>query len=293
MSDHQVDIQAIEQRVFDIISEQMGVDKKEITRDISFINELNIDSLDAVELVMEFEDAFGTSFTDEDAEKIQTVGEAINYIVNDFIAKGYTFNAAPALMLPDSKTSRITQINEIAKYFVSDPEIWKPADMNLLPKEKGIYGWYFDQLPPTIPVGDYFTTEGYKLLYIGIAGEDVDSKSNLRERIRTQHLNGNAYGSTLRKSLGSLLRGKLEIQPYKRKDGKGFTFGTSGEKLLTEWMISHARIAWVVDERPWEIESVVFSLYGTHLPLNIDENENNPFKTELENIRKSCRQDAK
>lgn len=76
-----VDIEAIESKVIEIVSEQMGVDKAEITRETSFINDLNADSLDTVELVMEFEDEFDTSIPDEEAEKIQTVGAAIDYIV--------------------------------------------------------------------------------------------------------------------------------------------------------------------------------------------------------------------
>jgi acyl carrier protein len=77
-----VDVQAIENKVIEIISEQMGVDKSEITRETSFINDLNADSLDTVELVMEFEDEFDMSIPDEEAEKIQTVGAAIDYIIN-------------------------------------------------------------------------------------------------------------------------------------------------------------------------------------------------------------------
>lgn len=79
MSD--IDAGVIEAKVVEIVSEQMGVDKAEISRDTSFINDLNADSLDTVELVMEFEDEFDTSIPDEEAEKIQTVGAAIDYIV--------------------------------------------------------------------------------------------------------------------------------------------------------------------------------------------------------------------
>ncbi|MCF7954558.1 MAG: acyl carrier protein [Phycisphaerae bacterium] len=72
----------IEAKVIEIVSEQMGVDKGEISRETSFINDLNADSLDTVELVMEFEDEFDMSIPDEEAEKIQTVGAAIDYIAS-------------------------------------------------------------------------------------------------------------------------------------------------------------------------------------------------------------------
>ncbi|MFH1718580.1 MAG: acyl carrier protein [Planctomycetota bacterium] len=87
MSADGVDVQAIEKKVIEIISEQMGADKAEITRETSFINDLNADSLDTVELVMEFEDEFDMSIPDEEAEKIQTVGAAVDYIVNVSQAK--------------------------------------------------------------------------------------------------------------------------------------------------------------------------------------------------------------
>jgi acyl carrier protein len=82
VSADEINVQEIENKVIDIISEQMGVDKSGITRETSFINDLNADSLDTVELVMEFEDEFDMSIPDEEAEKIQTVGAAIDYIAN-------------------------------------------------------------------------------------------------------------------------------------------------------------------------------------------------------------------
>ncbi|MCC6681324.1 MAG: acyl carrier protein [Phycisphaeraceae bacterium] len=75
-----MDEKEIEEKVISIVAEQMGVDKGEINRDTSFVNDLNADSLDTVELVMEFEDEFETSIPDEEAEKIDTVGKAIDYI---------------------------------------------------------------------------------------------------------------------------------------------------------------------------------------------------------------------
>ncbi len=73
-------VQEIEDKVMSIVSEQMGINKAEITREVSFINDLNADSLDIVELVMELEDSFEMQIPDEEAEKIKTVGQAIDYI---------------------------------------------------------------------------------------------------------------------------------------------------------------------------------------------------------------------
>ena len=70
----------IKEKVIQIVAEQMGVDKSQVTEETSFINDLGADSLDTVELVMEFEDEFDLNIPDEDAEKIQTVGEAIKYV---------------------------------------------------------------------------------------------------------------------------------------------------------------------------------------------------------------------
>jgi acyl carrier protein len=75
-----VDVAEIEAKVKKIVAEQMGVPESEITRETSFVNDLNADSLDIVELVMEFEDEFETSIPDEEAEKITTVGMAIDHI---------------------------------------------------------------------------------------------------------------------------------------------------------------------------------------------------------------------
>ncbi len=72
--------QEIESKVIEIVAEQMGADKGKITRATNFVDDLNADSLDTVELVMEFEDEFDTSIPDEQAEQIKTVGAAIEFI---------------------------------------------------------------------------------------------------------------------------------------------------------------------------------------------------------------------
>jgi acyl carrier protein len=70
----------IEERVNKIIAEQLGVNESEITNESSFVDDLGADSLDTVELVMALEEEFGTEIPDEDAEKITTVQQAIDYI---------------------------------------------------------------------------------------------------------------------------------------------------------------------------------------------------------------------
>ena len=71
---------SIEEKVKDIIVEQLGVNPEQVTPQASFIEDLGADSLDIVELVMAFEEEFGVEVPDEDAEKLQTVGDVINYI---------------------------------------------------------------------------------------------------------------------------------------------------------------------------------------------------------------------
>jgi len=71
---------SVDERVIKIVCDQMGTTPDKVSRETSFINDLGADSLDTVELVMEFEDEFEISIPDEDAEKIQTVGNAIEYI---------------------------------------------------------------------------------------------------------------------------------------------------------------------------------------------------------------------
>jgi acyl carrier protein len=75
-----VQVASVEERVIDIVAEQLGVSKEQITRETSFVNDLGADSLDTVELVMELEEEFDINIPDDAAEKIQTVGQAIEHI---------------------------------------------------------------------------------------------------------------------------------------------------------------------------------------------------------------------
>jgi acyl carrier protein len=77
---------SVESRVKEIIVDQLGVDEKEVTLEAKFIDDLGADSLDLVELVMALEEEYDTEISDEDAEKIQTVGDAIEYIKSHMAA---------------------------------------------------------------------------------------------------------------------------------------------------------------------------------------------------------------
>jgi acyl carrier protein len=78
---------SVDERVKQIIVEQLGVDEAEVTPKASFVDDLGADSLDTVELVMAFEEAFDVEIPDEDAEKIRTVQDAVSYIEEHAKAK--------------------------------------------------------------------------------------------------------------------------------------------------------------------------------------------------------------
>lgn len=71
---------SLEQEVIDIVVEQLGVDAKDVSPEKSFVEDLNADSLDLTELIMTFEERYSFEISEEEAEKLRTVGDVINYI---------------------------------------------------------------------------------------------------------------------------------------------------------------------------------------------------------------------
>ena len=78
---------SVEERVIELVSENLGVNKEQVTRKTSFIEDLGADSLDIVELIMELEEEFEINIPDDQAEKIKNVGEAIDYIEREIAKK--------------------------------------------------------------------------------------------------------------------------------------------------------------------------------------------------------------
>jgi acyl carrier protein len=80
-------VPSVEERVTEIVCENLGVNKEQVNRNTSFIEDVGADSLDIVELIMELEEEFEINIPDEQAEKIKTVGEAIDYIEKEIAKK--------------------------------------------------------------------------------------------------------------------------------------------------------------------------------------------------------------
>lgn len=158
-----------------------------------------------------------------------------------------------------------------------------------VPKLPGIYAWYFCNSLTEVPTDDCVTYKGLKLLYIGIAPKSPMSDRNLYQRLK-DHINGNAFGSTLRLSLGCLLSEQLNIQLRRVSSGKRMTFA-DGEKKLSEWIANNAYVIWKVHDAPWSVEEEI--IQAISLPLNIEHNERHRFYPILSAKRKEAKTRAK
>jgi hypothetical protein len=151
---------------------------------------------------------------------------------------------------------------------------------NPVPRQAGVYAWYFKEVPPRVPTSGCVRVGGLTLLYVGISpgppprNGSPPSKQNLRNRIRYL-FRGNAEGSTLRLTLGCLLAETLGISLRRVEIGKRITFG-EGESILSDRMGKNAFVAWAVTSEPWKAEKLI--IRSTSLPLNLGHNEHHPFR---------------
>jgi hypothetical protein len=180
-----------------------------------------------------------------------------------------------------------------SKLWTRSAVLSKPSPV---PAEPGVYGWYFDECPSQVPLDGTHQHRGHNLLYVGIAPKKPSaagkaSSRTLRDRL-TQHYRLNAYGSTLRLSLGCLLGLKLHRIASRKhpRTAKRVTLGPEGEQRLNDWMEAHARVVWHVSPEPWNEEDEL--LTQLVLPLNLEGNSHCAFHPTLTELRARARSDA-
>ena len=167
-------------------------------------------------------------------------------------------------------------------------------NLSLVPNKSGLYVWYFDCLQELVPIDGCIQVNDLYLLYCGICpkapvkGKQKGSKRTLRARI-IDHYCGNAYGSTLRLSLGCLLSKELGIRLQRSAGSKRMTFG-DGENILSKWMEKNAYIVWMLDPKPWKREEDLIK--KAKPPLNLLNNKEHPFYKRLKKIRSLCKENS-
>jgi hypothetical protein len=158
-----------------------------------------------------------------------------------------------------------------------------------VPKEPGLYAWYFRKTPPGIDTTGCYKLGGLTLLYVGISPKEpptngrAPSRSTLRQRLQT-HLAGNAEGSTLRRTLGCLLAAETGFPLRRVASGTRLTFTNPGEQALDDWLDENALVTWRATAMPWELERSILQS-ALPLPLNIMDNPCEAHRAALKAIR--------
>lgn len=174
------------------------------------------------------------------------------------------------------------------KYLYSRSEILsKPSP---IPEERGLYAWFFKEVPDIVPTEGCVVKDKLTLLYIGISPANDNSKHNLRKRINI-HFKGDAKSSTLRQTLGVLLTKKSSYPLRRVGNGNRMTFTSLGESWLDSWMERNAFVCWVLHPSPWEIEGKIIK--NLSLPLNIQDNKKHFFYSTLKKMRKLAKDNAR
>jgi GIY-YIG catalytic domain len=185
-----------------------------------------------------------------------------------------------------------------ADFFQRNP-LFSPAevigDRCPVPREPGVYAWFFREIPPRVPTVGCFQREGLTLLYVGISPQKPGkrpgkkpSRETIQSRLRDHMVKQNAEGSTVRMTLGCLLSDTLGIRL--ELPGNHFTFG-AGEATLSEWISRNAFVTWTEHREPWLLEDRLIA--DLVLPLNIRGNSRHPFYATLRKIRREAKAAAR
>lgn len=193
----------------------------------------------------------------------------------------------------DSSAQAVKRLLSPEHLYSRDEVLRRPS---AVPKVSGIYAWYFDQPLPGVDIRGCHAIEGNTLLYVGIAPREPPrnglkpSTQTLRHRIR-YHYRGNAYGSTLRLTLGCHLAETLGITLRRVGSGDRLTFTPEGERQIDEWMSLHARVAWTEVDSPWHPEDLALKVLS--LPLNLQGNGHHAYYQTLKDLRAEQRAAAR
>lgn len=160
------------------------------------------------------------------------------------------------------------------------------ARSDLIPQSRGAYAWFFRIPPASVPTDGCYVREGLTLLYVGISPKNERSRQHLRKRV-VYHLKGNAEGSTLRLTLGTLLAPVSDYPLRRVGSGRRMTFTHQGEQWLDAWLNENALICWTEHPEPWRLEHALLAAYS--LPLNIQDNRSLTFCASLSEARRAAK----
>jgi hypothetical protein len=186
--------------------------------------------------------------------------------------------------LPDLQAV-VLALTDPQRVFSRSEMLAKPCPV---PKERGVYAWFFKEVPSGVPVADCLQHDQLKLLYVGISPHKAfkpTTKQSLHRRIR-YHYAGNAYGSTLRLTLGTSLAEQSRLPPRRVGSGERITLTHAGEQWLDKWMHENAFVVWLPHQEPWLLEDYLISTVSC--PLNIADSAHHSFNPTLKARRKEA-----
>lgn len=184
-------------------------------------------------------------------------------------------------------TETVERVLNLPTVFSRAEVLSKPSPV---PTERGLYVWYFRDIPGVTPTDGCIVKEGLALLYAGISPKNDESRENLRNRV-TYHYRGNAEGSTLRLTLGVLLADESGFPLSRVGTRKRMTFTHLGEQWLDQWMEENAYVSWLEHPSPWTVENQIID--SLSLPLNIQGNTRHPFVDTLSSLRRESKRVAR
>lgn len=153
-----------------------------------------------------------------------------------------------------------------------------------IPNERGLYAWWLaspDALP-VVPPSPRSAEPGLRLLYVGVAPKDEESRETLRSRVLKKHVRSGLPDSTFRRSLAALLWEEKGWTPRVTETGR-FKLSPEDDTSLRAWQEWNLRLSWLEIERPWEWERRAIDELGP--PFNLADNRDHPFYEEMANAR--------